>query len=195
MFFVTGNQNKLREFEEILETKIKSIKIDLDELQAIEIEPVVEHKTLEAYSHVGKPVIVEDTGLFIEAWNGFPGALTKWVGKTIGFENIPNLLNVTSSQDVTLAAAYAKTIIGYYDGKEYKTFEGRVDGEIAPEARGDTNFGWDPIFIPHPCSHKGEGCTPEDHNKTFAQMSAKEKNEVSMRRQALEKLKTWLRIL
>ena len=175
MYFVTGNQNKLREFEEILEIKLESIKIDLDELQAIEIEPVVEHKTLEAYSHVNKPVIVEDTGLFIEAWNGFPGALTKWMGESIGFKNMPEMLGKNRK-------AYAKTIIGYYDGKELKTFEGKVSGEIAHTARGETNFGWDPIFV------------PGGHKKTFAEMTAKEKNKVSMRNQALEGLKKYINL-
>ena len=89
MFFVTANKNKLRGFEEILGMKLEQIEIDLEEIQDIEVEKVVEHKALEAYEKVGKPVIVEDTGLYIEAWKGFPGALAKWVDKTIGFENIP----------------------------------------------------------------------------------------------------------
>ena len=175
MYFVTSNKNKVREFEGILGMKLEQIEVDLEEIQEIEVERVVEHKALEAYEKTGKPVMVEDTGLYIEAWNGFPGALAKWVGKTIGFENIPNMLTVRTS-DVLNMKAYAKTIVGYYDGNHLKFFEGKIKGTIPTEARGESGFGWDQIFI------------PEGHEKTFAEMSAEEKNAVSMRRLALEKL-------
>ena len=187
MFFVTSNKNKLREFEEILGTKLEQIEIDLEEIQEIEVEKVVEHKVLEAYERIRKSfdkaqdvsIIVEDTGLYIEAWNGFPGALAKWVGKTIGFEKIPTMLKIRTS-DVLTMSAYAKTIVGYYDGNHLELFEGKIDGKIPEKARGESGFGWDPIFI------------PKGHEKTFAEMSGDEKNVVSMRRLAAEKLKKFL---
>lgn len=173
MYFVTSNKNKLREFEEILGIRIEQIEVDLEEIQEIQVEKVVERKVLEAYEKVGKPVIVEDTGLYIEAWRGFPGALAKWAGKTIGFEKIPKMLEGER-------AAYAKTIVGYYDGNHLELFEGKINGKIPEEAKGTSGFGWDPIFI------------PEGHIKTLAEMTREEKNEVSMRREALEKLKKFL---
>lgn len=179
MFFVTSNKNKLREFEEILGIKLDQIEIDLEEIQEIEVEKVVEHKALEAYEKVGKPIIVEDTGLYIEAWQGFPGALAKWVGKTIGFEDIPAMLILRTS-DVLNMSAYAKTIVGYYDGNRLEFFEGKICGTISEKAKGDSGFGWDPIFI------------PEGHKKTFAEMTSDEKNAISMRRLALEGLKGFL---
>ena len=123
MYFITSNKNKLREFEAILGMKLEQIEIDLEEIQDIEVEKVVEHKVLEAYEKVGKPVIVEDTGLYIEAWDGFPGALAKWVGKTIGFQSVPTMLHGDRS-------ASAKTIVGYYDGNRMELFEGKVEGYI-----------------------------------------------------------------
>ncbi len=173
MYFITSNKNKLREFEEILGAKLEQIEIDLEEIQEIEAEKVVEHKVLEAYEKARKPIIVEDTGLYIEAWNGFPGALAKWVGKTIGFENIPNMLGENRK-------AYAKTIVGYCDGNRLKLFEGKIRGKISEKARGESGFGWDPIFI------------PEGNKKTFAEMPVDEKNAISMRRLALEELKGFL---
>ncbi|MDP3785453.1 MAG: RdgB/HAM1 family non-canonical purine NTP pyrophosphatase, partial [bacterium] len=173
MYFVTSNKNKLKEFEKILGIRPEQIEIDLEEIQEIEVEKVVEHKVLEAYEKVGKPVIVEDTGLYIEAWKGFPGALAKWVGKTIGFENIPTMLQGDRS-------AYAKTIIGYYDGNHLELFEGKIAGRIPEGARGEYGFGWDSIFI------------PEGRERTFAEIAVDEKNAISMRRLALEKLKSFL---
>ena len=173
MYFITSNKNKLREFEAILGMKLEQIEIDLEEIQDIEVEKVVEHKVLEAYEKVGKPVIVEDTGLYIEAWDGFPGALAKWVGKTIGFQNVPTMLHGDRN-------AYAKTIVGFYDGNHLELFPGKISGTIPEKAKGESGFGWDPIFIPH------------GHERTFAEMSADEKNAVSMRRLALEELKKFL---
>lgn len=189
MYFVTSNKNKLREFEAILGIKLEQIEIDLEEIQEIEVEKVVEHKALEAYEQIRKSfdplrrieaskaqdkrVIVEDTGLYIEAWKGFPGALAKWVEKTIGFGNIAKILEGNRS-------AYAKTIVGYYDGNKLELFEGTIRGRISEKAKGENGFGWDPIFI------------PEGHEKTFAEMTGGEKNAVSMRRLALQGLKTFL---
>ncbi|MAF80132.1 non-canonical purine NTP pyrophosphatase, RdgB/HAM1 family [bacterium] len=173
MYFVTSNKNKLREFEEILEIKLEQIELDLDEIQEIDVKKVIEHKASEAYAKIQKPVIVEDTGLYIESWKGFPGALAKWVDKTIGFKNIPHLLKGDRR-------ARAETAVGYYDGKEFRSFRGKIEGSIPTKPRGETGFGWDTIFV------------PEGHEKTFAEMDAEEKNKISMRRSALEKLKLFL---
>jgi len=105
---------------------------------------------------------------------GLPRPLIKWFMKSIGNEGIAKLAQTFG------AAAVARTIVGYTDDKgSVEFFEGAVKGSIV-EPRGDTNFGWDPIFM------------PEGYDRTFAEMTAEEKNAISMRRMAAEKLKSHL---
>ncbi|PIP24017.1 MAG: hypothetical protein COX90_01025 [Candidatus Nealsonbacteria bacterium CG_4_10_14_0_2_um_filter_38_17] len=172
--FVTANKNKVREFEEILGFSINNIALDLDEIQAVEVEKVVEHKVKQAFEKLKKQVIVEDTGLYIESLKGLPGALAKLFDKTIGYGELCKLV-------LDNRKALAKTVIGYFDGVEYRNFIGEIEGLIAKEAKGDNNFGWDIIFI------------PKGFNITFAQMSPEEKHKISMRKIALEKFKEFLR--
>lgn len=171
--FVTGNKNKVKEAERILGIRLDIADIDIKEIQTMEVEEVVEEKAKEAYSKVGKTVIVEDTGIYLEELNGFPGALIKWLLDSAGNEGICNIIRDNRN-------AIAKTCICLYDGKEAKTFCGSIKGTIPEKPRGTTNFGWDPVFI------------PEGHDRTFAEMSQEEKNSMSMRKRALEKLKEFL---
>ena len=173
IYFVTGNKSKLREIESILELKLEHIDLDLDEIQAVEVKKVVEHKTRQAFKKIKKPVLTEDTGLYFEEWGGLPGALVKWFDKTLGYKKICQLLG-------TNRQAQAQTVIGYFDGKRYKDFVGEIKGSIAQNPRGKYGFGWDPIFI------------PQGYKKTFAQMTLKEKNKISMRKIAAAKLKKFL---
>jgi len=173
IYFVTINKNKHREFEQILGMRLKRIRLDLDEIQSIEVEKVVEHKTKQAFEKIKKPVIVEDTGLYFKAWNGLPGALAKFFDKTIGYGNLCKLLKGNRE-------AWAETVIGYFDGKRFRKFKGKVLGRISQEPRGNNNFGWDIIFV------------PTGFKKTFAEMTSEEKNKISMRRIALEKLRRFL---
>ncbi|MCG2690027.1 RdgB/HAM1 family non-canonical purine NTP pyrophosphatase [Candidatus Parcubacteria bacterium] len=172
--FITGNINKVKECESILGFKLKQIELNLDEIQAVEVAKVVEHKAKQAFSLVKKPVIVEDTGLYFEAWNGLPGALIKWFDETIGYAGLCDLL-VSENRK-----AKAQTIIGYFDGKEYKSFVGEVLGRIVEKPKGLDNFGWDIIFI------------PDGFQETFAEMGKEKKNAISMRKIALAKLKEFL---
>lgn len=173
--FVTSNQNKVREAEQILGMKLESISADVPEIQAIQVREVVEDKAKAAYEKIRRPLIVEDTGLYIESLNGFPGALIKWFLKSVGNAGICNLLKGVSPRK-----AYAETCICFYDGKELKTFWGRIDGSITESPQGETRFGWDPIFI------------PEGYKKSFAELGAEEKNKISMRRKAFLGLKEFL---
>jgi len=170
---ITGNQNKVREFEQILGFKLNHVALDLDEIQTIEVEKVVEHKAKEAYKKVKKPVIVEDTGLYFDEWHGLPGALIKFFGQTVGYDNLGKMLKKNRQ-------AKAQTVIGYFDGKNYKSFVGEIFGTISCLPKGQTGFGWDIIFVPN------------GYKKSFAQMSVEEKNKISMRKIALMKLKKFL---
>jgi len=171
---VTSNKEKLREFEKILGFKLKNISLDLNEIQAVEVKKVVEHKTKQAFEIIKKPIITEDTGLYFEAWNGLPGALAKLFDRTIGYRSLCKLLKNNRR-------ARAQTVIGYFDGKNYKSFIGETPGTIARTPKGKNGFGWDLIFI------------PRGHKKTFAQMTSEEKNAISMRKIALEKLRKFFK--
>jgi len=69
-FFATTNANKLREVNEILGEKLESIEIELVEPQALDVEEVVKEKAKDAFAKTGKPVLVEDTGVYVDAWQG-----------------------------------------------------------------------------------------------------------------------------
>jgi inosine/xanthosine triphosphate pyrophosphatase family protein len=72
MKFATSNANKFAEAKKILGDDLEQIDIDVDEIQSIDVVDVVEHKAKAAYAVAGEPVIVEDTGLYFEAWNNLP---------------------------------------------------------------------------------------------------------------------------
>jgi len=172
---VTQSEGKLREFERILNRKLELYRLDLPEIQTIDVEEVVTHKVKHAYQELGTPVMIEETGLYFDAWNGLPGALIKWFVTTIGGDGICAMMHEFPDR-----RALAKTVIATYDGQTLpRIFVGEVEGSIATAPAGTGGFGWDNIFIP-----KGA-------EKTFAEMSPEEKDTYSMRRQALENMLTY----
>jgi XTP/dITP diphosphohydrolase len=172
LVLVTGNPNKAREVQAILGQAIETVPLDLPEIQAISVEEVVREKAQEAYRHLGRPLLVEDTGLAFDAWNGLPGALIRWFLKSTGTTGLCQMLSAFPER-----GAQAITCLGYADGQDVRVYCGRLAGSIAPAPRGESGFGWDAIFIP-------AGST-----RTFAEMTAEEKSAVSMRRLALEQLR------
>jgi XTP/dITP diphosphohydrolase len=175
-FLATKNNNKLREFNEILaDRKLEQISVELFEPQGVRVEDVVREKAEDAFNKTGKLVLVEDTSLEFEAWGGLPGALIKWFLDFRGNDGILKMLNEESNRKAT-----AKTAIGFFDGSEAHVFVGEVSGTVPLTPQGDGGFGWDPIFI------------PDGYDKSFAQMTSEEKNSISMRRLALEQMKSKL---
>ena len=171
LIFVTGSRGKLLEAERILGRPIIQKELDLPEIQSLNVEEVVEKKAKAAYELSGSiPVIVEDTGLYIECWHGLPGALIRWFLETVGPNGICQMLDNFPNR-----AAIAKSIVAKYDGS-HQLYTGEVKGTISPAPRGDNGFGWDAIFI------------PEGDTRTFAEMSPEEKDRFSMRKIAFEKL-------
>ena len=172
LYFITGNENKLREAREII-GEIESLNINLIEIQSIDAKEIIKHKLNEAKKHHSGNFIVEDTSLIIESMNGLPGPLIKFFEKTIGLNGISKMAKHFGDK------AIARVIIGYSSEDKIEFFEGAINGTIV-ESRGENGFGWDKIFI------------PEGHTKTFAEMSSEEKNKISMRKIAFEKLKEYL---
>jgi XTP/dITP diphosphohydrolase len=173
IYFATGNKNKVKEFEEILKIPLKSVNLELPEPQTLNPKEVVAFKAKRAFEIIKKPVIVEDTGLHFKVWNGLPGALIKVFSRALGYKKLCELLGKERR-------AKAQTVIGYFDGKEYRTFFGELKGKIALSPKGSNNFGWDVIFV------------PENSSKTLAEMTPEEKNKISMRKKAIDKLKKFL---
>lgn len=175
---VTGNKAKARDIQKILGFPISIADIELEEIQETDLEKIAIHKINEAFKKIGAPVIIDDVGLYVNAWNGFPGPLIKWILKA-GGGNASVLLKMMEGEENR--KAQVRLVAAYHDGKKTHIFFGEDEGEIAEEIRGENGFGWDPVFIP-------EGST-----KTFAEMSFEEKNKDSHRRQALENLKKFIR--
>jgi non-canonical purine NTP pyrophosphatase (RdgB/HAM1 family) len=174
--FITGNEAKATEVSRSLGVSIDHRKIELTELQSLDLEEVVEYKAKEAFKAIGSTVLVEDTSLRFHALNGLPGPLIKWFLAELSSEQICSLLSGFSDRSAT-----GETLFGLYDGEKLEAFHGLTVGSIAKEPRGDRNFGWDPIFI------------PEGSDKTWAEVSLEEKLQNSMRSRALAKLQAYLK--
>ena len=145
--FVTSNHDKALEAAEILGIELHSIALDLPELQSLGFAEVAAAKAAaarEALNNPDSPILVEDSGLVFEAWNGLPGALTKWFLGSTGNEG---LLKMLSAYDDRSARAVCAVAVATADGTVC-AFTGVVEGEISLEPRGEGGFGWDPIFVP-----------------------------------------------
>lgn len=176
LYFATTNKGKLAEAEQILKSKIEGVKLDVPEIQSMDIVAVARHKAKQYFGQLKHSLFVEDTGLIFGALNGLPGAYTHDMSEALGNEGLIKLL--TGFSDKT---AVAVSVIVYVDdkGKDH-VFEGRIEGVISDTVRGEKGFGWDPIFI------------PKGYKITFAQMDQEEKNKISMRKIALEKMRAHL---
>jgi non-canonical purine NTP pyrophosphatase (RdgB/HAM1 family) len=175
LYFITGNKNKFSEVSAIL-PGVKQFDIDLPEIQEIDAKEIIKAKLLEALKHRQAEFIVEDTSLYLNCLNGLPGPLIKWFMKTVGKDGLFKLAKKLGDNK-----AEAKTIIGYVKNpNQIYYFEGSIKGIIVPPTL-ESGFGWDPIF------------QPNGFSKSFAELAREEKNNISMRRIALDKLKEFIR--
>ncbi len=170
LVFVTSRVEKAREAER-LGFPVERLDLDLPEPQALDPSEIVEAKARTAYKTLSRPVLVEDSGLAVRAWGGFPGALVKWLENSAGVAALARMLDGFSDRSATAVCA-----IAYCDGAEVITARGEAAGSIAPAPRGSGGFGWDVLFV------------PEGEDRTFAEMSAAEKDRISHRRRAWEAL-------
>ncbi len=175
LLIATENKDKLREAQAILQVPLDMAHIDIDEPQSLDIEYVVKKKAEEAYKILKRPLIVDDVGFKIEAWNGFPGPFIKFLLQTLGNRKLLKLLKNETNRNVIVQGT-----VGYHDGKNIKIFTGEVEGTISYEERGSDGWGFDFFFVP-----KGE-------KKTFAELGFNKKNELSHRRAAFTQLKKFL---
>lgn len=142
--FISGNQNKIDYLSRSLGITLEHQKIDLDEIQSADPKVVIEHKVKQAYTLLGKPVLVEDTSLSFNALDALPGPFVKFfVEANDGLENMCRMLDGFEDR-----SAYGSVIYGYFDGDQLRFFEGCLNGTIAAHPRGTGGYGWDRIFIP-----------------------------------------------
>jgi XTP/dITP diphosphohydrolase len=173
---ITGNKSKAEEISAIIGLQVEAKKLDLSEIQSLSVEEVAKKKASSAYDILRQPVIVDDTGMNIEALNGLPGALVSWFLDSLGPKGLLGLIKDKKDRKATVS-----TCIAFADSTGVYTFVGTVYGKMPSTPKGKNGFGYDPIFI------------PEGSNKTYAEMSADEKNKISMRNIALTKLSDFLK--
>jgi len=118
---------------------------------------------------------MEDSGLFIEKLNGFPGPYSSYVYRKIGCDGILKLLEGEKERDAKFVS-----IVGFKKDKLIRIFKGEIVGKISYKKKGTHGFGFDPIFM------------PENIEKTFAEMNLEEKNLWSHRGRAFKALGEWL---
>lgn len=177
--FATNNINKIKEIEAMLAREIKLLSLNAigctEELaeDQLTLQGNAEQKAAYVAKNFNINCFADDTGLEVEALNGAPGVYSaRYAGKQRSNEdNIKLLLqNLKSSKN---RSAQFRTVICAIIHNEIYFFEGIVKGTIAKELTGTEGFGYDPVFI------------PEGYQKSFAQMSLTEKNEISHRGRAV----------
>jgi non-canonical purine NTP pyrophosphatase (RdgB/HAM1 family) len=173
LVFVTSNLGKLREAEAVLGRGLDHRALDLPEIQTLDLHEVVRGKAAMAWERLGRPVLVEDTGLEIVGLNGFPGPLVRWLLTSVGPEGIARIAHCFADPGAT-----ARCLVCATDGSAEVFGEGAVSGSIAAAPRGHGGFGWDSVFVPS----VGDG-------RTYGEMSEDEKNLISHRHKAFVALR------
>ncbi len=187
LLFATGNKDKLKEVKEMLSND--SIKMPID-IGISNFDVVEDGNTLEENSYkkasalyqlTGRAVFADDTGLFVKALDNRPGVHShRYASANATYEdNRKKLLDELSNKDDR--SAYFETVISYINlNGEVFRFTGRLDGYISEIEKGEGEFGYDKIFI------------PENSQKSLAELSIEEKNQISHRARAMEKFKEFL---
>lgn len=174
--FITGNAGKAKYLSDYFHFPIEHKKLDLKEIQSVNLKEVVEDKAKRAYDIVKSPVLVEDVSLTFKALKALPGPLIKWFLETLGNEGLCRLLDAFDDR-----SALAEVEFAICDELGVHTFSGSMEGSISTTPLGEMGFGWDPVFI------------PKGYEKTWAEMTDDEKHATSMRKIALEKMSDFIR--
>jgi XTP/dITP diphosphohydrolase len=186
LVFATNNLHKIKEINNLLGDSFRLMSLGeiniYDDIP--ENEPTLEGNAMAkaryVYELTGRDVFADDTGLEVEALEGRPGVHSaRFAGEERNPEaNIDKLLSLLEGKQ-NRNARFRTVIALIKNGREY-LFEGIVDGTIITERKGEHGFGYDPVFI------------PEKRTITFAEMQLDEKNRISHRARAFEKLRLFL---
>lgn len=181
--FVTTNSQKFQDVKKYIEKLDPSISlhqedIDVVEPQSLDIAEIAIFKAKYAWNCIKKPLIIDDGGIFIQKYNNFPGAISKWVSKGIGLEGVWLLAQENPK-------AYFKSIIAYIDSFEnFKLFIGSTAGEIVKPKGPAKN-----LLMPYT-----EIFIPEGSNKTYAEIKGgPDEDKYNHRYKATEELVKWLK--
>jgi XTP/dITP diphosphohydrolase len=174
---VTQNKHKLKELRPLFESQ--GVSFDTTSLEKLEIrsddvEVIARAAAVHAFETLKRAVIVDDTGFYLSALNGFPGAYAAFALNSIGYEGILKLMEGESDRNARFV-----TSVGYCDSTHTMTFVGTMHGAIAEQALGKEGFGYDPIFI------------PEGFTTTYAQLELSEKVSISHRTRAFTAFLDW----
>jgi XTP/dITP diphosphohydrolase len=185
LIFASKNKGKIYEVRSIFsdtEFKITSlidlnINFDIDE-SADTFEENAKIKAREVYDKFKIPVIADDSGISVEQLNGRPGVFSaRYAGENATDEDNNNkLIEELKKYNEPHNAKYVCCAV-YYDGVDYKICYGEIKGKITMSPRGNRGFGYDPLFI------------PEGYKLTMAELELEEKNRISHRAIAFNKLK------
>jgi non-canonical purine NTP pyrophosphatase (RdgB/HAM1 family) len=179
LVFVTSNTGKAREASALLGRPVEARLLDQREIQSLDFEEVVRAKAVEAARLLGTTVLVEDSGLAVAAWSGFPGPLTRWVTASVGQTGLARMLDPFSDRRVDAVSALGLAEPGSGEA-DVLVAVGRVSGHLALLPRGESGFGWDVLFV------------PDGDERTFAEMPLDEKNRRSHRASAFAALRRLL---
>ena len=183
LVFATNNAHKLEEVAAILGDQVELLSLNDIGCQADipETAETLEGNALLKSSYIYKnyhlDCFAEDTGLEVETLNGAPGVYSARYAGGEGHDAQANMLKLLHELDgkENRKAQFRTAISLILDGKEY-LFEGVIKGEIIKEKRGDSGFGYDPVFM------------PEGYDRTFAELGNDIKNQISHRALAVQKL-------
>jgi len=175
--FITGNQHKVKEARGIFDNfgiELEHVDFGYPEIQG-DLVDVAKFGAKHVAVRLGRPVIVEDAGIFIKSLKWFPGTYSSYVQDTIGNKGILKLMS-----DNTDRYAEFRSAVGFCTPKtEPKIFLGTISGVIGSSEQGNHGFAYDPLFI------------PEGYTQSFGELSTDEKNKFSHRRKSLEKFAMW----
>lgn len=159
--FITGNQHKAEYLSRYLGFPLEHQKLDLAEIQSLNLEEIITHKVQNAYHQIQKPVLVEDTALSFLALNGLPGPFIKFFTERLSMTEICQLVPKNNRD------AVARCSFGFFDGQNLKTFTRELTGTVSQKPRGAGGFGWDKIFIPTGFAVTRSEMTDADYEKTY----------------------------
>lgn len=185
LYFVTGNVHKFNEIfglfsKENIKYNLKRKDLETIEIQTTDLKKVALFKLNSIKGQINGSYFIEDAGFFVDTpLNGFPGVYSSYVMETIGNKGILRLID-----DFDTSKAHFTSVIALYFKPLDKNlfFEGTVQGKISKAMIGSGGFGFDPIFLSN-----------EIPNKTFAELTIEEKNEISHRGRAWSKFIEFLR--
>ena len=177
LILVSSNPNKAIEAERILGMPLVRASIVLPEIQAADVKDITRYKLEVARTKGYGRLVVEDVSLGFDELGNFPGPYVRWLLEAAGGKGLAAIAYALNNR-----SAKAECCVAYWDGSEGHVFCGECVGEVLVKPRGEEKFGWDPWF------------QPRGSNKTFAEMTPEEKDQLSHRGHAYRQLAEHLKL-